>query len=157
MCHCMWCLQLTAAVMGCKTLTVQCNVETIHCSCGIVMTHGCKRVTVVVLHLCSNLSWGMHTYHHLLPSTSPFSTWNALALSRSLKGVAVRKLLLHSKCLWCGFEDRDACPVYDLRIRGFPLGYPPQTAAPHFHQLTTLRVVIPMKNLLVHRQSPVSH
>ena len=32
-----------------------------------------------------------------------------------------------------------------------------EALAPHFHQLTTLRVVIPIKSLLVQRQSPVSH
>ena len=32
-----------------------------------------------------------------------------------------------------------------------------ETSVPYFHQLTALRVVIPMKSLLVQRQSPVSH
>jgi len=84
----------------------------------------------------------------------------------------VHKLLLHSECLWCGFEDRYRYPVYDqcaVAIQGFPLGYPPpviptllkmrtgEALAPHFHQLTTLSIVIRTKSLLVQRQSPVSH
>ena len=57
----------------------------------------------------------MRTHHHFLPSTSSFSTWNALALTRFLKGVAVHKLLtfrLIPKCLVWIWGSR--WPVYDL-------------------------------------------
>jgi len=47
------------------------------CRCGTTHAHA---VT---------LSQGMRTHYHFLPSTSPFSTWNALALTRLEKGVAV--------------------------------------------------------------------
>jgi len=51
------------------------------------------------------------------------STWNALALTRSPEGVAVHKLLLHSECLWCVFEDRDIlCMISVLKQSE---GYPP--------------------------------
>ena len=68
-----------------------------------------------------------YPHHHFLPSTSPFSTWNALALTRSPKGVTVHKLLLHSKCLRCRFEAEISCvwSVCVETIQGFPLGYPP--------------------------------
>jgi len=42
-------------------------------------------VTVVVLHMPSV------EHYHFLPSTSPFSTWNASTLTRSPKGVTVHK------------------------------------------------------------------
>jgi len=60
-------------------------------SCGIYYTCGNRR-----------------THHHFLPSTSPFSTWNALALTRFPKGVAVHKLLIH-----LDFQG-SRCPVYGL-------------------------------------------
>ena len=86
------------------------------------------------------LFWGMWTHHHFLPSTSPFSTWNVLALIRSLKGVAVHKLLLHSKCLWCGFEDPLglSSPNYsDTALRCEAR----EALASHFYPLTTSRIV----------------
>jgi len=68
-----------------------------------------------------------------------------LLQSRSLKGVAVHKLLLHSKCLWCGFEDKDVlCMICVGTIRGFTLlqlfwqHETGETSAPHFYQLTNL-------------------
>jgi len=59
-----------------------------------------------------------HYPHHTIScpvATSPYSTWNALALTRSPKGVAVHKLLLHSKCLGCGFEAEISCVWSVLR------------------------------------------
>ena len=121
-------------------------------------------VTVVVLHMPSVEHY---PHHHFLPSTSPFSTWNALALTRSPKGVAVHKLLLHFKCLGCGFGADILCMISVLRhskgtpcvilLRHYLRRLTGEASAPHFHQLTTLRVVIPTKCLLVQRQSPVSH
>ena len=74
---------------------------------------------------------------------------------RSPKGVAMHKLILHSKCLWCGFKDRDVLcmicvgpgnPRVPLRLSSSnysdtTLTYETgETSAPndHFHQLTIL-------------------
>ena len=70
--------------------------------------------------------------------------------------MAVNQLLLHSKCLRCGFEDRDVLCM--ISVLGQSEGSPwvillqlPQhylrgeirrNLDPYFHQLTTLRVVI---------------
>jgi len=70
--------------------------------------------------------------------------------------------------VWIWGQRYLVCDQCAVAIQGFPLGYPPpiiptllkmwtgEALAPHFHQLTTLSIVIPTKSLLVQRQSPVS-
>ena len=122
--------------------------------CQTVINH-CKIILTII-----SCPVPPHLVHGML--------WHSLDLQRrwlcisyfyipNVSGVDLRTDIL------CSY---DQCAV---AIWGFPLGYPPpviptllkmrtgDALAPHFHQLTTLSIVVRTKSLLVQRQSPVSH
>jgi len=119
--------------------------------CQTVINH-CKIILTVI-----SCQVPLHLVHGML--------WHWLDLQRGwlyfyIPNVSGMDLRTEISCVWSVCCGNPRVPLglsssnYSDTILRCEKG---ETSAPHFHQLTTLRVVIPTKSLLVQRQSPVSH